>query len=122
TPTRTATMAKTPDSSTPGTGTNRVRGNVRYYMCKSAVAGVEVELQGETSRMAKTGSDGLFDFGNVSEDHVDVHGAKQGSINGAVSALDVAYVLQAVAGERDLTQMQTIACDATGDGSVSPVD
>jgi hypothetical protein len=39
-----------------------------------------------------------------------------------VSALDAGYVLQAVAGLRALDATQTLACDVTGDGTLSALD
>jgi len=40
----------------------------------------------------------------------------------AVTALDAAYVLQALTGDRELTAAQRLACDASGNGTLSAFD
>src|SRR5262249_40104441 len=47
---------------------------------------------------------------------------KLGDFNNAVSALDAAYVLEAVSGLRQLEPSAVLACDVTGDGTLSAVD
>ena len=121
TPTWTATPTQVPDTPTPSVSQARVHGKVSYYMCGSAVPGVEVALNGTSSRMAMTGFDGEFDFADVSDSEIELHGSKNGDVR-SISALDAAYALQAVVGNRVLTPQQRIACDATGDGTVSALD
>ncbi|MFN8641333.1 MAG: dockerin type I repeat-containing protein [Candidatus Binatia bacterium] len=45
-----------------------------------------------------------------------------GAVGAAISALDATYVLQAVAQLRTLSPEQALACDVTGNGSLSTVD
>ena len=48
--------------------------------------------------------------------------SRSGGTGGAVSALDAAWVLQTVAGLRALDATQRLACDASGDGTLSALD
>jgi hypothetical protein len=45
-----------------------------------------------------------------------------GGLGGAVTALDAAYILQYLASQRSLDTEQRIACDVTGNGSLSTLD
>jgi hypothetical protein len=47
---------------------------------------------------------------------------KHGGVNGGISALDGAHVLQHVAGLRFFSLFQQRACDVTGDGTCSALD
>jgi hypothetical protein len=47
---------------------------------------------------------------------------KAGDQRAGLSALDAAYVLQAVVGARTLDPVQTLAGDVTGDGTLSALD
>lgn len=120
TPTRTSTM--TPDDSTPSPGGRNLRGRVRYFMYGAGVPSVKVHMAADVDRSAMTGVDGSFEFTDVGTEAVEIHGAKSDGGSGSISALDAAYALQAVVGNRELTPLQRIACDATGDGSISPLD
>ncbi len=121
TPTGTATPTQVPDTPTPSAIQHHVRGMVRYYMCGSAVPGVEIALTGTIPRMVMTGSEGEFDFADVGAGEMELHGDKDDDVR-SISALDAAYALQSVVGNRVLTARQRIACDATGDGTVSALD
>ena len=48
--------------------------------------------------------------------------AKTGDVGSAVGALDAVRVLQVITGEESFTPLQQLACDATGDGSLSVLD
>src|SRR5262249_12587287 len=48
--------------------------------------------------------------------------SKQGDSRSAVSALDAAYVLQAVGGTRTLDALESMACDVTANGTLSTLD
>ncbi len=131
TPTPTLTFTQTPtptpttNSNTPSTGgsNHRLGGLVYYHMNGGPVPGVEVRMNGSESRSMMTGADGGFDFEDVPHGAgVALDGAKQGDVGNAISSLDAAYVLQAVVGYRQLSPLQRLSCDVTGDGSISPLD
>src|SRR5262249_6080102 len=48
--------------------------------------------------------------------------SKTGGTNGAISALDASWILQAVVGLRQFDANQRVICDVTGDGTVSALD
>jgi hypothetical protein len=53
---------------------------------------------------------------------VTIEPRKMGDANAAVSALDAAHVLQTIAGTRGFDARQRLACDVTGNGSLSALD
>jgi len=107
TPTRTQTRTPTVAAS--------LSGRVRYYRGDRAVAGVSVG--GVTSA-----NDGTFSIATGIGASVSLSPLRSGGSNGAVSALDASYILQAVAGTRTLDADQAAACDATGNGALSTLD
>ncbi len=126
--TPTSTPSDTPTSTpsavldTPTPISHRVSGNVHYFMGDTAVPGAEVLLSGPSSMAQNTGMDGGFEFTDVDTGRIELHAAKTGDVGAAISSLDAAYALQAVVGARYLTPLQRLACDATGDGTISPLD
>lgn len=118
TPTVTPVLAIT---STP-TVAHRVSGAIRYYRGGGPVPGVVVELQGTPPLTATSGSDGQYVAGGVPDGAWRIAPRKTGDRRGGLSALDAAYVLQAVAGTRTLTPEQMLAGDVTGDGTLSALD
>lgn len=126
--TRTATASASPTRTVPAPTptrtarpTRRVGGTVRYFGSGRPVAGVIVELEGETALSATTDTDGAYAI-PVPGGTWRIMPRKSGGWSGAVSALDAAYVLQGVAGTRTLDARQRLAADVTGDGSVSALD
>ncbi|MGH7787442.1 MAG: dockerin type I repeat-containing protein [Candidatus Binatia bacterium] len=118
TPTITPTITETPTPSpTPALG-----GLIGYYADDRPVPGVTVQIIGDAPQSTMTDLTGAFGFSAVSEDDVLLEPAKQGGFNNGISALDAAFVLQRVAGLRVFTDDQTLACDVTGDGTLSTVD
>ena len=126
TPTRTATATQrrtpsrlpTPRTVVPGA----VTGRIYYADSAQTVAGVTVDLSGQTLMRATTGTSGRFVFADVGSGRWLLKPRKSGDLGNAVTALDAAWVLQAVAGMRTLTAAQQLACDVTGNGAVSPLD
>jgi hypothetical protein len=101
---------------------HRISGRVRYYSNATGVPGVSVHLSGATDVTTQTTDSGAYAFDDVSTGVWQIEPQGMTGRDGAVSALDAAYVLQAVVGTRTLTPMQRLACDVTGDGSLSSLD
>jgi sugar lactone lactonase YvrE len=97
-----------------------VSGGVRYFGNGAAIPGVIVdETLGLTATTDSTGSYRLED---LSAGPRQVIPAKTGDEGAAISALDATYALQASIGTRYLLEDQTLACDVSGNGSVSALD
>ena len=102
---------------------HRLAGTVRYYFGAQPVPNAVVEVQsGGSSLATSTGSAGDYALGNVPEASVRVVPRKIGGSGTAISALDAAYVLQAIAGRRNLQPPQALAADVTGDGRLDAAD
>lgn len=73
--------------------------------------------------MASSDADGRFalsiETGGVP---VHLHAEKEGGFDTGISSLDAAFILQHVVGARTLGRQQMLACDVTGDGSVTALD
>ncbi|MDX2166290.1 MAG: dockerin type I repeat-containing protein [Deltaproteobacteria bacterium] len=130
---RTSTRAATPAASptappsptpTPTSGgAARVRGRVRFAGDDSPLPDVAVTLDdGSALRATTTDGDGAFALAAASGATSVLSAARDGADGGAVSALDAAYVLQAVGGTRTLDARQVLACDVTGNGTLSALD
>ena len=83
---------------------------------------MDVTLQGSATLDTTSAADGTYSVANVPSGNWTVAPHKNGDRGTALSALDAAYVLQAVAGLRQLDPEQMIAADVTGDGTVSALD
>lgn len=119
TPTTTPTPTSTP-TPTPPPG---IAGQIRYYAGGGTpVPGVDVDLTGPTPATQTTGGNGNYDFAALPSGNWKVAPKKTGNRNGAVSALDAAWVLQSVQGSRTLDPGQSLACDVDGDGDVDGDD
>jgi hypothetical protein len=95
------------------------------------VSAVTVELLSSPSAGAqKTGSDQVvqtdssnqYVFPSVASGDWQIQPSKLGDQGAGISALDAVYILQAIAGTRTLTPEQVLACDTTGNGTLSPLD
>ena len=69
-----------------------------------------------------TASDGTYALNAPLDAPLTLSPRRGGGLNGAVSALDAAYVLQYIANQRTLDAEQRLACDVTGNGSLSTLD
>jgi hypothetical protein len=99
-----------------------VSGQITYYANPQLpVSGVAVALTGTQTQTALTNSGGNYSA-NVQTGNRRIEPAKTGGLGSAVSALDAARVLQAIAGEGSFTPLQQLACDVTGDGTLSVLD
>lgn len=125
TPTNTLTPTRTPTvTRTPTPAPRDIGGMIRSAGGGQAIAGVQVRAMGSTPKMVTTGANGGYMLEAVRPGMVTVEPVMATPVvtSGAVSALDAAWVLQAVAGLREMTPQQALACDATGNGSLSALD
>jgi len=99
-----------------------VAGQVRYYASDAAVADATVQLSGAGQATALTDASGAYAFADPGGGDWQVTPSKVGDMGNGISALDATQILQAVVGSRTFTNMQTLACDVTGDGTVSALD
>lgn len=81
-----------------------------------------LRLSGPTAVDATTDALGRFAFADLTDADWLVVPNKLGGENGAVSALDAAYVLQAVRNQRTLGPLQRLAADVSGDGALTDQD
>ncbi len=114
--TRTGTATKT---STPGSAS--VAGSITYYANTNVVASVGVDLSGAVNTTLQTNQSGAYGASGPPGTW-NIEPAKNGGFGTAVSSLDAARVLQAVAGLTTLNALQRLACDVTGDGTLSTFD
>jgi hypothetical protein len=70
----------------------------------------------------QTDSEGQYTFGAAETGDWQIEPMKLGDRLNGISALDAAFILQAAVGIFSLSDVERIACDATGDGSVSALD
>jgi hypothetical protein len=86
------------------------------------VPGALVRLQGAGVKTTQTSDDGEYAFDDVESGAWALEPNKGSDFGDAISSLDAAWVLQAVVGLRVLTEEQRLACDVTGDGTISSLD
>ncbi len=114
---RVGTPAPTP---TPLPGDHTVGGSISHYGNGQPVADVTLESSFGPSAISDGG--GGYSVSGLPTAPIEISPFRDGGVGAAVSALDAAYVLQATAGMRQLTDLQRLACDVTGDGTVSSLD
>ncbi len=117
TPTPTATAPATPVPIGP-----RIAGSLRYYRGGNPIAGASVGLDGPVPRSSASDAGGGFELIGISDAAWHLEPRKSGDRGGAISALDAAFVLQHVAGARQLDSEQQLACDVTASGALSALD
>jgi hypothetical protein len=122
TPTATAT-ARPPTATASPSGARGVRGRITYYGSGLPVPGARLRLRGAGTALAVTGGGGDYAVDALAAGAWTVQPLKQGDVtSGAITARDAAAVLQASAGASALDAEHGVACDVTGNGSVSPLD
>jgi len=99
-----------------------VSGRILYFGTAEAVPGAMVSIAGGTVELAQTGDAGGYSGNADTAATVSIVPAKQGGDAAAIGPLDAAYVLQALIGMRQLGEFESLACDVTGDGTVSALD
>ena len=100
-----------------------VGGRIRYRSSNAPVGGALVAMTGpQGTMMAASDEIGQFGFGEMAVGTWQLQPRKLGDSQGAVSALDAAFLLQAVAGSRQFDPIQRLTCDVTGNGQLSALD
>ena len=99
-----------------------VAGEITYYNGGATVPDVTVQLTGPGQMSTTTDTNGAYAFGDPGGGDWQVAPTKNGGANTGISTLDATYALQAVVGARTFTDYQRLACDVTGDGTVSSLD
>ena len=117
-PTATPAATRTPTA----TVARSITGHIQYYSNAAPVSAATVALLGSTPANLSTDAFGAFAFGDLTAGDWQIQPQKLGGMNTAVSALDAVYVLQAAVGSRVLSAMQQLACDVTGNGTLSGLD
>ncbi|HSQ00042.1 MAG TPA: dockerin type I repeat-containing protein [Candidatus Dormibacteraeota bacterium] len=122
TATPTATPSETPTPTAVPAGLV-LSGQLRYHGDGGAVSGASLELQGGAQSLAAwSDGTGEFAFADMQSGGWELTPSKLGDARDGVSALDAARVLRAVSGNLHFTTLQALACDVTGDGTVSTLD
>jgi hypothetical protein len=106
----------------PAAALTGVGGEVRYYNGGTMVPDVTVDLIGPGQVTTTTGGDGSYIFGDPGAGDWQIEPRKLGGTGNGITALDATYALQAVVGTRTFSDVQRLACDVTGDGTVSSLD
>jgi hypothetical protein len=100
-----------------------VLGNVTYYAnSRVVVPGVNVAVTGPSNLNVSDDSSGNYSATMLAGGTWDVKPGKVGGFSNGVSSLDAARVLRVVAGLDTFTPLQMLACDVTGDGTLSALD
>jgi hypothetical protein len=121
--TRTRTLVPLQSPTPRSVGGNSVSGRIRYYASDLPVSGAVINLRGAaTLKRTTTNTAGQYVFPEVADGTWLVDPNKTGDAGAAISGLDAAWVLQAVAGMRTLTTEQALACDVSGDGTLTLLD
>lgn len=120
--TPTPTIAATPTRTrTPIPQSWAIHGAVTYYSNQQVVPSVDVHLTGSFGATAQTNAQGQYTAA-LPPGTWSIEPAKTGAAGIGVSALDAVFVLQTLAGLRSFTYQQRLACDVTGDGTISSLD
>lgn len=107
---------------TPTPASYSIAGAIRYYASGEPVDGVTVRLLGATPVAVDTDTNGAFVHTASGGGNRQIEPARSGGADSGVSALDAAYALQATVGLRTFTAAQSLACDVSGNGTVSAYD
>ncbi len=99
-----------------------ISGQVRYQANGTPVSGVTIELIGSTPARTDTDANGQYSFANVAPGSWTIQPHKSGDRRGGVTAVDSLYILESVAGARQLNSSQQLVCDVTGNGIVDSTD
>jgi hypothetical protein len=101
-----------------------VGGRIKTSAGSAPVSGTLVSLQGTDGLIATATTDelGQFSFSEPAAGPLVVEPRKSGDSRDAVSAFDAALVLASIAGLRTLDPTQQLACDVTGNGTITTLD
>lgn len=121
-PSPTSSPTTTPTSTPTPTPNDMISGQIRYYSSNGAVPGAVVRLRGASDRSVQTDATGQFAFTHLPDDTWSIVPEKADDGGQGVSVLDAVYILQALAGTRTLDSSQVLACDVSGNGTLSTFD
>ena len=101
-----------------------IAGSIRYYSTTRAVPNATVRTNATPTRTAVSSASGAYAFTNLPPGNVTIEPRKVGDFGSpvAITALDAAQVLQVIAGTRTFDANQRLACDVTGNGTLSSLD
>jgi hypothetical protein len=99
-----------------------VVGTVRYYASQNPVPGVTVRLLQSGEVSTTTNGEGGFALAPEEAGGALLLPSKSGEERQGISSLDAAHVSQAIVGLRSFDALQTLACDVTGNGTLSSLD
>jgi hypothetical protein len=100
----------------------RLGGRVVYYSNQTPVSDVDVRMLQEAETSVATEVTGRFDFLVAAEVNTRLIPEKVGDTNDGISSLDAAFAAQNSIGFRPFSAFQTLACDVTGNGTISSLD
>jgi thermitase len=103
----------------PNSGT--ISGRIRSYQGDGA-PGLAVELSGPETQQTTTDSTGHYEFLDLENSPQVIEPRKRNGVAGAVTSLDAVYVLQHLVERRRLDSLQQVACDVSGNGTISALD
>lgn len=124
TSTRTPTVSPTLPTATPShTPTGFiVSGQITYAGSAAPVPGAEVNLIGPHNATTQTDATGFYQFFGLSLGTWSVVPRKDDQATQSIGAADVQLTLEAAVGLESLSSHQMLACDVSGNGSVSGYD
>ena len=120
TPTRTPTGTRTPTPTPTPTG-HVLSGRISYYVGDRPVAGVTVRVS-NSGATAVTDANGNFLLVDPAGGDTTLQPEKLDDAMGAISSLDAAFALQDAVHLITLDANQQLACDVTGNGTISSLD
>lgn len=99
-----------------------IAGALHYVGSAIAIGDVDLIANGASTQRTRSDAAGSYGFDNLTPGNWTIAPSKSDPNNPAVGALDAAWALQASVGSRQLDRAQRIACDVTGNGTVSSFD
>ncbi len=106
-----------------GPPTGALFGAVRHATTLQAIPGVDVNLIGPTTLTATTSGSGAYSANGLQAATWLAEPEKSlGFGAGAIDSLDAMFVLEDLVNVRNLSSAQKLACDVTGNGSLSALD
>jgi len=122
TPTATATRTSSLPTATPTPTPFSISGRLTYYSNGDPVGDATVQLTGAVPGSTSSDATGRFTVGNLSAGNWQIVPQKVGDLRSGISTLDASYILQAIVNQRTLTADQSLACDVSGNGTISAFD
>jgi len=99
-----------------------ISGTIRYYQSGLPVPAVTVTLEGPMSLSVQTNANGEYVFEGIVPANWQLQPSKLGDTGNAISSLDALWVLEFLSGTMSLSSVQQLACDVSGNGSLSALD